>query len=448
MLQSVLMQKFVKSPLFYVILSGLLIAIATIIAIFIARGYLPDLNTRSLIPTGILVATSDPDGARVYINNHLTTATNNTLNLSPNTYDIKIEKDGYSTWNKRVEIKKEEVYKTNVFLFPKFPDLRPLTLTGVINSEESPNERKIVYSVASASAEKNGLWILDLEGGRPIFGGYDIRQIYKDSPELSLTNYKFFWNPDSQQIIAYKQSPPLEPAKPLSPSGATTTTAELKLTTAVASASANPYKRFTKETTIASAYLLDGSRLNTLPQSLTPEGLTNLLAGWADLWDEKNSLNLTKLPIPIASFFREKASEFFLSADESKILYTASSSATVPQFQTVYLPGRNSTHEERTISPGKLYVYDIKEDKNYYILDHNNSKDAKIDWFPSSRHLLLHTTSEISVMEYDGTNKSVLYTGPFSQTIFVPWPNWSKIAIVTSFNNQAGGENLYTINLR
>ncbi len=83
------------------ILIGLFITIGTIGAILYATGYRIELegkgsgNLKFIEGTGLLVATSMPDGARVLVNNKLTTATNNTINLPPGEYDVKIEKDSY-----------------------------------------------------------------------------------------------------------------------------------------------------------------------------------------------------------------------------------------------------------------------------------------------------------------------------------------------------------------
>ena len=57
--------------------------------------------------TGILQLSSNPTGAQVYINNHLTSATNNDLTLTPGKYTVKISKDGYNDWQKDIEIVKE-----------------------------------------------------------------------------------------------------------------------------------------------------------------------------------------------------------------------------------------------------------------------------------------------------------------------------------------------------
>ena len=87
----------------------LFLIIGTAIAIFFGKGYRFgfDANGPIIAGTGLLVATSSPNGAQVFINGHLTTATDNTINLAPGNYDIKIFKDGYFPWEKKITIKNE-----------------------------------------------------------------------------------------------------------------------------------------------------------------------------------------------------------------------------------------------------------------------------------------------------------------------------------------------------
>ena len=93
--------------------------LGTVIVVLYGKGYRfnfekgrPDFNG-----TGLLVATSVPDGAQVFINGHLTTATDNTINLAPGEYDVKIFKEGYFPWQKKITIKKEVVSKADALLF-------------------------------------------------------------------------------------------------------------------------------------------------------------------------------------------------------------------------------------------------------------------------------------------------------------------------------------------
>lgn len=392
-----------------ILLTILLLAGAVFVAITLARGYSFNLDTRNLIPTGILVATSDPDGAEVLIDGKLKTATNNTINLAPGKYDIVIQKDGYTPWEKKVEIKKEEVFKTNVFLFPRVPDLRPLTLTGVINPTVSPDGTKMVYSVASASGEKNGVWLIDMGQSflpAPIPSPGAFRLIFRDSVNLSLDKATFQIGPDNRQVIA-------------------------SLETTGASSS-------------GTQYILMTDRLNDQINPATPTEIDDLLVNWSQTNQTQLEAQMARLDPKLESILTSAGANIKFAPDESKLLYQATASAILPVVMTTYLPGKDPTPEVREIKVGNWYVYDLKEDKNYQV-----PKSGTISWFPSSRHLMEFTPSEIDVMEYDGTNKSTVYAGPFVDGLVTPWPNWSKIVILTSLNSVTGiGENLYTINLR
>lgn len=419
-----------------IVVSILLVLAGTGTAIFLARGYRFDIPNKSLAPTGILVATSDPDGAQVFIDDKLRTATNNTINLAPARYRVKIIKEGFTPWEKQVEIKKEEVYKTNVILFPTTPDLKPLTLTGAALPVLSPDELKIAYWVASASAEKNGIWVADLGrfGGVLPFAAADLRQIYRQSAALSLSQAKLMWSADSKQVLAYFPRPAYSGA--LSSQNAASV--------------------------VAAAFLLDADRLNTAPLPVANSNLNALLAQWEDLTRTRLAAQMGKLPLVLGGVLATSAANFTFSPDETKLLYQASASATLPTVLTSYLPGTNPTAEVREIKSGNTYIYDVKEDKNYLIpifgggpsnslgaSDYQNLLKTKVAWLPSSRHLLVFSEKEIAAWEYDGTNKAVIYAGPRAKEVAFPTPDSRKIVILTSLNPQGGGgENLYLINLK
>jgi hypothetical protein len=376
-----------------------LVLAGTVVAILFARGYNFDISKKELSSTGILVATSDPDGAMVSIAS-LRAATNSTMNMTPGIYKVKIQKDGFTPWEKSVEIKKEEVIKTNVFLFPALSDLRPLTFTGAKNPIISTDNTKIAYGVASASSQlslnQNGIWIIDM--GRifvptPIFSAADFRQIYRNTTTLSLSDTKFSWSPDNKQILAGN-------------------------------------------------YLLDTDRLDDTPTFIaSPSGI---IAEWKILLDARKTAQNSKLPVNIKQILATNSGELTFSPDETKVLYTATASAVLPIAITNYLPGKNPTPEVRTIKPGNTYVYDLKEDRNYWILVSSD----QIRWFPSSRHLISTADNQISIMEFDGTNKAVVFNGAFKKDAVFAWPNWSKLVILTSLGSTTGTENLYTVNFR
>src|SRR5664280_1622818 len=117
------------------VLIVLFLIAGTIVVILLGRGYGLNLNGSGpiLAGTGLLVATSSPNGAQVFINGHLTTATDNTINLAPGDYDVKIFKDGYFPWEKKISISKETVSKADALLFPTAPQLESITNIGISN---------------------------------------------------------------------------------------------------------------------------------------------------------------------------------------------------------------------------------------------------------------------------------------------------------------------------
>src|SRR5260221_7337856 len=151
-----------------VLIIGFLVAV-TALVIFLGSGYRIDFggNGAILSGTGLLVTTSSPNGAQVIINGHLTTATDNTINLAPGEYDVKIFKEGYFAWEKKITIKKEVVSKADALLFPSAPKLENITNVGVLDPTLDPSRTKIAYLVASQSAAKNGIYVLDMTS-RPI----------------------------------------------------------------------------------------------------------------------------------------------------------------------------------------------------------------------------------------------------------------------------------------
>src|SRR3989338_5410669 len=112
-------------------LSGLIFGpVVTVLVIYFARGYRPDFTTGQIQPTGLPVAHPYPDGAQVYLNGSLKSATNSTLNLPPGTYQVQIKKDGYHSWQKKLLVEAEVVTRATAVLFPSTPTLKAITTTG------------------------------------------------------------------------------------------------------------------------------------------------------------------------------------------------------------------------------------------------------------------------------------------------------------------------------
>jgi hypothetical protein len=390
----------------------LFLIIVTAIVVILGRGYSLNFNGNGSIlsGTGLLVATSSPDGAQVIINGHLTTATDNTINLAPGDYDIKIFKEGYLPWEKKITIKNEVVSKADALLFPTAPQLASITNVGILNPVIDPSFTKIAYAVASQSAVKNGIYVLDMSV-RPILTLQNASSQITQDLTNTFSQATFAWSPDSAQILAT-----------ISKGNAST------------------------------KYLLDASTLNQAPQDVT-ETIDSVNSSWQKIKTDKDTAQLNSLPKALRTVVGNDFNVLQWSADETKILYQASQSATIPLIITPPLIGTDSTPQVRAIIKGEVYTYDIKEDRNYLILSslptsQVDSGELPIMWYPDSKHLVYVHDGRIDMMEYDAQNQTTVYAGPFVDDYVFPWPDATQLVILTNLGNPNIAPNLYTIGLK
>ena len=452
----------------------LLIAIATVIflilgtytAIQFAKGYRPNFDAKEIQGTGLLVVNSVPEGAQVLINGKLTTATDDTINLPPGEYTVEIKKDGYISWQKSVHVEAELVTQANARLFPAVTDVDPLTFTGAMNLTPSPDGQKVIYAVEESSIDtKKGLWILDLVC-RPISLSKDPRQIVQNTGGLNFTQALLSWSPDSNQVLAH--FPP----------------------------DSNQSSLFEQN------LILDSTKFSS-QESLrdATAQLPVIFSQWEEQIARKLNDQLSDLPPQVQEIATASATNLYFSPDEEKLLYTATQDAVIPDDLIASLPSSSTQPEHREIKSGNVYVYDIKEDKNFLILE--SAKPAELGeqvtremiidritprtffsqesspsaftklqketteetinafqaqysprkqpvmWFPDSNHLIINDEEKITIIEYDGTNADTVYSGTLEEGFVYPWPDGSKLLILTSLNSESTlSPNIYAIILK
>ncbi len=391
------MRKFSSIFMSFVTVCAILAAAVAVIAY--GRGYRLDLKKSTLRPTGLISTASDPIGAQVFVDNILKTATNNSFGIDPGFYTVRISKEGYIPWEKQIRVQGEVVSQASAFLFPTNPSLSPITTLGIMHPTLSPDGTKVAYMIP-APAGRAGLWYYELSEG-PLGRNRDPIQIDQNST-FDFKNARITWAPDTTQLLVNN-----------------------------------------------SLYTL------AKPNTYTDVTLTKkaLLSDWEATQAETDLQKLAAFKQPIINIATSSAKIISFSPDETKILYEATAAATIPQVIVPPLIGTNSTQEDRNIKPGKLYVYDSHEDKNFFLLDkkelEKNPAFSQLHWFPTSRHLLLTANAKIDVMEYDRTNWVTIYSGPFVDDFVAPWTNGSRIIILTNLNGDATTlPNLYTVNLR
>ncbi len=113
------MKRRTRKILFYLIL--LFFITGTPLVLGYAMGYSFDWQEKKPVLTGAFYIRSTPKEAKVYINDQETAKTPSFIRrLAPRDYQIKVEKEGYYPWNKKLKIKSKIVTEANnIFFIPK-----------------------------------------------------------------------------------------------------------------------------------------------------------------------------------------------------------------------------------------------------------------------------------------------------------------------------------------
>lgn len=435
----------------YTLVSAVIILLGTSIAIQYAKGGFRFTQKGFSPETGLLNANSFPTGAEVYVDGELATATDNTLYLKPGEYTVEIRKEGFSPWKKQLKIQEELVTQTNAQLFPVAPSLSPLTLTGVTTITTSPDGQKVVlYTNSAQDPEKNGLYLLELSNNFiPL--QRTPRQIAQQVPSIDLLSASYIWSPDSTELLVLTR-----------------------------------YKDIL--ITVDEKTNLEGEQDVSWKKK-------QILSQWESEIYQKEREFFKKFPEEMLQVATMSAKNVYLSPDKKRMLYTATAELNIPENIIAPVPASNTQPEQRNLIVGGIYVYDREEDKNFQIgvetgtpstvskillstdllgaeksfetspsaftsLQATNSAETAklfhayhtslpintLQWFPDSKHILFAKDQQIHIMEYDGTNNTVVYSGPFKEDFVYPWPDGSKILILTSFSPDSP-MNLYAVEI-
>lgn len=385
--------------LFSLVLIGLIAGAA----IFLAKGYRYQTDTGTFSGTGIISVSSLPDQASVYLDGHLTTATDdNITSLPPKTYKVRIVKEGYIPWEKDIEVKQGLVSEIKATLYRSIPTVYPVTYSGVDYALLSPDELKLMYIIPNglegglAAERKSGIWVwvMSTQGGLGIGGGDVQRQILQ-SNGVDYSQAKYRWSPDSSQIFVDLP--------------------ERKL-------------------------LLETDRLNDVPRDITANYQATLKA-WDETEAQTRLTRLNQIENPLIKKSASESATLKWSPDETKILYSD--------------------------SEGNFKINDFALDKEYTL-----PKATSYSFLPDSKHLIMverdapsgsprpspsgklnikeqFAQTSISIIEIDGGNKAEIYYGTVEPSVIVPWPDNSRLVVISSLPTQTASQpNLYGINLK
>ncbi len=371
------------------LLTLFVIGTAASVAIFLAKGYRLSPTTGTVSGTGILSIISVPDQASVYLDGHLTSATNTNINsLPPKKYRVKIVKERFISWEKEVEVKMGLVSEVKATLFPAIPSTYPLTYAGVENVSLSPDGQTLVYVVKPSDSndgsllhdKKSGIWAWQMSEKQIAFArSGEPHQIAYSISGIDFTKAALRFAPDSNQVLV------ILPDRSL---------------------------------------LLDMDKLNDPPRDITAT-----VGSKIKTWDEDEKVQeQTRLQLIRDLSLRNTASGAAVlkwSPDETKMLYSED--------------GKKD-----------FRIVDLSTKKSYNLAEYQ-----KYIWLPDSEHLIIvesgqnQTAAKISIIEYDGSNKSEIFAGNFDTDSVFPWPDSSRLVIVSSLPTATASQpNLFGVNLK
>lgn len=339
---------------------------------------------------GMVGAKSIPEGAKVYLNDELVTATNDSIQgVNPGFHKLRIEKNGFVTWEKEIEVFAELVTDITAILVSQSPRLEPLTNTGAMNPSISPTDTKIAYF--TKNGEEPGIWIIPLTGeGLSLFRSNPFSAI-KDIPGLTYSDGKSIkWGPAEKQILV--------------------------------------------ETENEEYYLID-LQSQTTEATASPELVEQT---WAEENKQKRIDFIAKLEIPEELTEIAVAEDTLWSPDNKKFFYkTTEGEQIIHKVYNLEKPLPVGEKMDTTVFTTSIY-----------------DPQPLVTWYADSYHLLLTeeyneetSTGKISIIRLDGTNKTEVYNSTlFSDKIFSV-PSGDRIVILTSLKSNDQTD-LYTVSIR
>lgn len=195
---------------FYACVTMFFVLLAVIL--YYSFGYKYDIDNGKTVQVGAIIVKTEPNKADIYINGEL--FKNNILgdlfsdytkieNLSSETYNVKIEKNDYFSWEKNIAVQGGYITELKNIVLLKNNYEKEVLLNGIITNTElnniwvSNNKNKIAYQ--KIDKEKLSVFIFDIKNNKQnIAANFNILLLEK------CRNYNFdniIWSNDDLKII-------------------------------------------------------------------------------------------------------------------------------------------------------------------------------------------------------------------------------------------------------
>ena len=187
--------KFMKSTPFHRRILPWVFAItflaAAPVVVFYTAGYRWNPKKEKIERNGTLILDSTPTHASIFLNDNDTNETTPVTlqNVTPGVYRIRIEKDGYRSWEKQLEVVPERVTFANDILLWINAAPESLSFEPIARVEAAPNASALAMLESHASSSRLIIWQPDTDSKRI----YDIPRAIPDDATIS-------WSNDSRSV--------------------------------------------------------------------------------------------------------------------------------------------------------------------------------------------------------------------------------------------------------
>lgn len=384
-----------------IILTLFSVTMLTTISMLYAKGYRLSIgdytNKDSLNPspnlplvvkkTGILAVRSVPDAAKIYLDDKLVDTTNATISsIEPGSFNIKVKKEGFETWEKQVEVLDDKVTDITALLVLKGGGLNPITNSGVEQYNISNNGEILAFTTKGEA--KSGIYLIQLSNSPlNIFQSGKKALAVDSSLYIYSTAEKITWSPDDQELL-------------------------LKINNSL-------------------YYLID----LTKPANQEPIVLSTDESVLKD-WDAKNLQNkisaVETLKVPLQ--YRDIA----ISKD----------SVWSPDGEKFYVINKDpNTNDNFTLSVFNFEEPLPVGEKRVYSNVKFTGLETNIKWYSDSKHVLIVNKDKVKIVNIDGNNLFEVFSGSVIGAKAFPSPYGDRIIILSSFKSD-GNSNLYAVSIR
>lgn len=395
------------------IVSFIFLVITAVIVILIAQGYYFDFKNMKLKKQGMIVVRSIPKNSNVYLDNVFKkNKTPLNLPLFTGDYEIRVEKEKYLTWTKKLNVKTGLVaWADYVFLILKDRGIEAITSEGVKNYLISDDATKAAFTDL-----KNNVWIADI-------GKNEHKKLY--SSEVNDKNITILdWSENKNSLFVLKEN--INGSinyKLLKDSGNITfekLPKEIKKIKFIPGTS----DRFIFLSD-ANLYLLNEFGFEIIESSVSDFSLNSKYTYFTknngienEIWRMNPDFKDKK------SLLKEKDKNIVLfPGEKNRLVYTAGDK------RDLFFLGNNNTKQKigsevidvKWSKSDKKIVYRTNQEIHIYVFESDNSEEPKssittrlskkiedIEWFYDFDHIIFLAGNEINFSDFDGENSITL----------------------------------------